>query len=379
MAKHFVEPEELQALLDNELAGKRKAEVERHLAECGECSAIVEELKGVSATLQSWAAEPAPGTLRPPDVPAAETRSRWSIRRHPFMAFAGTVAVLLIIASISIPNLLRSRMSSDGAARRGQERLAAAERAGLVDTQGRLAQNNTFASKQVRPSAPARMIARTASLQLEVEDIDAVRTRVQAIVAETGGFIGDQSLQDWPNQRRGGSFTLHVPAIALDQVLEKLRGLGRVTVESIKAEEVTEQFVDLEARLRNARATERRLIQILNRNTGKLTHILEVEREIARKRGEIERMVSQRDRLLKRVQLATIKLHVSEKFADAEVETPGGVFARMWHSLRDGVLSFLGLIYALVLFLLRWGLHLALFGVIGWQVWRRWIAPSLPV
>ena len=379
MAKHFVEPEELQALLDNELAGKRKAEVERHLSDCTECSAIVEQLRGVSATLQSWAAEPAPGTLRPPDVPAAETRSRWSIRRHPFMAFAGTVAVLLIIASISIPNLLRSRMSSDGAARRGQERLAAAERAGLVDTQGRLAQNNTFASKQVRPSAPARMIARTASLQLEVEDIDAVRTRVQAIVAETGGFIGDQSFYNRPNQRRGGNFTLRVPAIALDQVLEKLRGLGKVTEEKIKAEEVTEQFVDLEARLRNARATERRLIQILNRNTGKLTHILEVEREIARKRGEIERMVSQRDRLLKRVQLATIDLRAWEKFADAEVETPGGVFARMWHSLRDGVLSFLGLLYALVLFLLRWGLHLALFGLIGWQVWRRWIAPSLPV
>jgi anti-sigma factor RsiW len=76
MEKHVVEPEELQAYLDGELEAARRAEVERHLSACTECSAVVRDLQQVSQTLQRWQVEPAPASL-----PAPWRRDRRSARQ----------------------------------------------------------------------------------------------------------------------------------------------------------------------------------------------------------------------------------------------------------------------------------------------------------
>ena len=375
MKSHFVDQEELQAWLDGELTPERASEVKGHIGDCSECSAVVEELKIVTAALQSWEVESAPATLQTPSLPA-EKSGGW-LMGHKFLAFAATVGVILIIAAISIPNLHRSRMSVSP--RRGQS----SEMAGLSNVAPNGGSVTGFAGPRSEAAAQAsrnksgRMIARTATISVEVADIAGVRERVQAIVARVNGFMGRLSLSSPVGQKRNGTFTLMVPKNSLDRVLAELRELGKVTHEQTDAEEITDQFTDLEARLRNARATERRLITILNQRAAKLSHILEVEREIARKRGEIERMEAQRENMLKRARLATVRLNVWERFADPAMETPSGVLAQMWHTLSEGVLSFLWLLNALALFFLRWGLHLALFGLVGWQVWRRWLGPAL--
>lgn len=375
MKSHFVDQEELQAWLDGELTPERASEVKGHIGDCSECSAVVEELKIVTAALQSWEVESAPATLQTPSLPA-EKSGGW-LMGHKFLAFAATVGVILIIAAISIPNLHRSRMSVSP--RRGQS----SEMAGLSNVAPNGGSVTGFAGPRSEAAAQAsrnksgRMIARTATISVEVADIAGVRERVQAIVARVNGFMGRLSLSSPVGQKRNGTFTLMVPTNSLDRVLAELRELGKVTHEQTDAEEITDQFTDLEARLRNARATERRLITILNQRAAKLSHILEVEREIARKRGEIERMEAQRENMLKRARLATVRLNVWERFADPAMETPSGVLAQMWHTLSEGVLSFLWLLNALALFFLRWGLHLALFGLVGWQVWRRWLGPAL--
>ena len=373
---HPVQPEELQAWLDRELTPERTVEVEGHVKGCSECAAIVEDLKQVSASLLQWEIEPAPGTLRPPyiELPASPP---WTWQRK-LIAVGSVVGMFLIIASIAIPNLLRSRMSSSQPRNLPMSDL---ERSRAVKPEDGyvigFAGPRTDAPAQTTSNKSARMIARTATISLEVDDITSTQQRVQAIVASVGGFMGSQSVNNRGSRVRSGSFTLQVPTTALERVLVELRNLGAVTHEQTHAEEITDQFVDLEARLRNARATERRLINILNQRTAKLTHILEVEREIARKRGEIERMVAQRESLLKRASLASVQVRATEKYAEPTIESPSGVLARMWHALRDGVLSFLGLLNALVLFILRWGLHIALFSLIGWQLWRRWLGPAI--
>ena len=377
MNSHFVDQEELQAWLDGELTPERASEVKGHIGDCSECSAVVEELKIVTAALQSWEVESAPATLQTPSLPA-EKSGGW-LMGHKFLAFAATVGVILIIAAISIPNLLRSRMSVSP--RVAVLPMSALENSRNVAPNGGsvtgFAGPRSEAAAQASRNKSGRMIAWTATISVEVDDIAGVRQRVQAIVAGVNGFMGRLSLSSPVGQRRNGSFTLMVPTNSLDRVLAELRELGKVTHEQTDAEEITDQFTDLEARLRNARATERRLITILNQRAAKLSHILEVEREIARKRGEIERMEAQRENMLKRARLATVRLNVWERFADPAIETPSGVLAQMWHTLSEGVLSFLWLLNALVLFFLRWGLHLALFGLVGWQVWRRWLGPAL--
>ena len=111
MNKHVVEPEELQAYLDRELAAGREAEIARHLGECRECQAVLADLKRVSETLQRWQIGPAPASLRPPAVEDAEPQRRFSWRRLTW-ALAGTAVVALLVLVVAVPNLLKSRMGA---------------------------------------------------------------------------------------------------------------------------------------------------------------------------------------------------------------------------------------------------------------------------
>ena len=83
---------------------------------------------------------------------------------------------------------------------------------------------------------------------------------------------------------------------------------GRVDTEAQTGEEVTAQYVDLQARLANSKNTEQRLTDVLRQRTGKLSDVLEVETEIARVRGEIESMEAERKTMATQVAFATLNL-----------------------------------------------------------------------
>jgi hypothetical protein len=163
---------------------------------------------------------------------------------------------------------------------------------------------------------------------------------------------------------------LRVPVEKLSAVLEQLKALGRVTHEQLSTEEVTEQAVDLEARLRNARATEERLIAVLNQRTGKVRDILEVEREIARTREEIERMEAQRLNLLNRVALATLQVTLLEEFQAQLQPAPIGTGTRLRNAFVEGYQNFVGLLLGFVFFFARNGLVLLFWLTLLWLGWR---------
>ena len=100
--------------------------------------------------------------------------------------------------------------------------------------------------------------------------------------------------------------TLHIPAAQLDAAMATLKAIGRVVDEAQSGEDVTEQVVDVTARLANTRNTEKRLTDLLQKRTGDLADVLAAEREIARVREEIERLVAQRQALGRRVTYATL-------------------------------------------------------------------------
>ena len=108
----------------------------------------------------------------------------------------------------------------------------------------------------------------------------------------------------------------------MDQALTALRSLGRVSDESQSGEDVTDQMIDLDARLTNARNTEKRLTEVLKNRTGDLADVLAVEREVARVREEIERLDAQRKTLEQRVSFATVTLTVTEE-RQAQLDTGG--------------------------------------------------------
>jgi predicted anti-sigma-YlaC factor YlaD len=367
MTKHPVEAEELQAYLDRELAPARQIEVERHARECQECSAMIADLQKVSATLQRWQVEPAPASLRPPLLREEKPERGFSWTRLA-LGLSGAVFAVLIIAAISIPNLLRSRIGAPPPAEAPSLNMKLEPPTDTSATGAVVGQSDLVT--KIPPLATDRMIAYQVTMTVEVKEFDQAKNRLREIMDAEGGYTAQANFVETPNQPRRANLVLRVPAARLATILNQIRELGRVKEEHLNSEEVTEQVVDLEARLHNARATEQRLIEVLNNRTGKVRDILEVEQEIARTREQIERMEAQRQNLMKRVEMATVNLTLAEEFKAQLEPTPVGTGTQLWNALVDGYDNFAGSILGIALFLARYGLSLILWGGICWLSWR---------
>jgi len=122
-----------------------------------------------------------------------------------------------------------------------------------------------------------RMIVRTVDMELIVHDTAASLESVRALVAEVDGYVA--SSHSWHEEGvLAARLTIRVPAGDLETVLEKLRALGQVESESQSSEEVTDEYVDLQARLKNLELAEQELQELLKtrQETGKTEDILEV-------------------------------------------------------------------------------------------------------
>jgi hypothetical protein len=370
MSKHFVEPEELQAYLDKELAPARQAEVDHHVRDCPECSAMIADLQKVSATLQRWEVA-APANLKPPVIRDEKVKPAFSWTRLA-LTLSGATAVVLLIAAISIPNLLRSRIASNQASDTARQRpmMTFQVAPAPADSANGVAEGVLGSELKSIPTTAGRMISYQVSITLEVKEFDQAKNKLGEIMGAEGGYITHADFVETPNQPRRGVLVLRVPAVKLATILNQVRELGRVKEEHLNSEEVTEQVVDLEARLKNARATEQRLVDVLNNRTGKVGDILQVEQEISRTREEIERMEAQRQNLMKRVEMATVTLTLAEEFKAELQPAPVGTLTQLWNALVDGWDNFSGSILGIVFFLARYGLSLILWGGLAWLTWR---------
>jgi uncharacterized small protein (DUF1192 family) len=214
------------------------------------------------------------------------------------------------------------------------------------------------------------MVVRTAYLRIVADDFEAVRSSIDRIVADLAGSIAQLHASDTGTAPRSIRATLRVPPDRIDSALAAFRQLGRVIDESQGAEDVTEQAVDLDARLSNARTTEKRLSEMLQSRTGRVADVLEVEREIARVRTEIERLYAQRQNLGRRVSDATLTLDIGEvpKASVSLGHVP--LWSRVRYAAAQGLELAAGSLIAVSLLLLHVGPGLLAWGgLIGLPAW----------
>jgi len=182
------------------------------------------------------------------------------------------------------------------------------------------------------PSAMERMIIQRASLELVVSDTEKSMEAIKDLVRELGGYIANSNAWregDWLRAH----LTLRVPAESLEQALDQLKALAvKVQRESLSGEDVTEEYTDLNARLRNLEATEKELRALLTEVREKpnstAEDILDVHRRLTEIRGEIEQVKGRMQYLEQMTALATIDVElVPDPLAQPVVE-PG------WAPLR---------------------------------------------
>ena len=172
------------------------------------------------------------------------------------------------------------------------------------------------------PASATSMIIRTGTASVQVDSLELAIAAVQRIATALGGWVGNTSLSAGTYEVRSATIELKVPSARYDEALAGLRPIGKVETVNSTAEDVGEEFVDLSARTANARRLEERLVTLLATRAGKLEDVLNVERELARVREEIERYEGRLRYLKTRVATSTLTVTVHER-APLVSPTPG--------------------------------------------------------
>jgi hypothetical protein len=184
------------------------------------------------------------------------------------------------------------------------------------------------------PGAEAlrRKIVYTGTVNLVVEQFDPIPAQVAALVNRFGAYVARCEIAGSPGSPRRGQWTLRVPVDRYDAFLLAARELGQLENVISDSQDVTEEYYDVEARIRNQKQEETRLLDLLSKATGKLDEVLAVERELARVRGEIEQMEGRLRVLGSLTTMSTVTLDVREikDYVPEEAVTYGTRVRRAW-------------------------------------------------
>lgn len=159
---------------------------------------------------------------------------------------------------------------------------------------------------RVRNTTRSRIV--TVSIDMTSREVDRVARSLRAEVERLGGYVVNADSAS--GERPFAMMQLRVPGESLNAFRQATSHLAHIEHESENTEDVTEQRVDLEARLRNARAQETRVLQLMAERTGSLPDVMSAETELARVRESVERLDAELTTLSGRIDYATINVRV---------------------------------------------------------------------
>jgi len=218
-------------------------------------------------------------------------------------------------------------------------------------------QQNRFAAARGRPAAAAlsevvvtgvaelpvpapvdpvsNMLIRTATASIEVDSLEIAVAQVKQLAAQFGGYVANSGVETGKKRLRNATLEVKIPVTRFDDALSGLTPIGKVESVNVSAEDVGEEYVDVDARMENARRLERRLIDLLGTRTGKLKDVLAVETELARVREEIERYEGRMRYLKAHTATSTISVTVHEPIpvvGSAGHSVMGDAFTQSWRN-----------------------------------------------
>jgi len=367
-ADHTARFEELMAWLDGELSQDEGRRVQQHVSGCADCQQMEAEMRGVSGQMAQWHVAAAPEALGP--VTAKRSVVVWS-KWLPIAA--------MLVVGVGVGVLWVGRTAHKAPPAESILRTAAANESDRFADNKAASAGGQRRDARSEVEAAGPLLVRTAQLTLMLQNLDAARAEMEKVLRSVGGFAGNISATGTGTDQRTLSATLRVPTARLDETIAALKKLGQVTSESLQGEDVTQQSVDLDARLANARASEKRLQDILTNRTGKLADVLSVEREISRVRGEIEQMEAERKSLDRRVTYAVLALDMIEARKAAVNLGPLPVSSRLRNAVVDGWTSAVTSALDLTVLIVRIAPMLLLWAIIlipSVRLLRRWLRAS---
>ena len=161
---------------------------------------------------------------------------------------------------------------------------------------------------QVKVMRPDRMVIWHADFGIQVWSVSNAVNEAIALIERQGGFVEKK----YDRGEESASVTLRVPSKAFKAAVAGLEALGTVTYRSMEGEDVTEQYIDVEARLKNKIVLRDRLKQLLEKATD-VKDVLAIETELNRVQGDIDSMEGRIKSLKGQVDYATVTLRLERK------------------------------------------------------------------
>jgi len=227
--------------------------------------------------------------------------------------------------------------------------------------QDRIATVSDVSAKDVTQASAAppatywatQKLIRSAELRIEVKDVGKAMLAVDSIAKERGALIADSKENLDAQERRSTEMVIRVPGDRFLESITALRRLGKLTSESVKTEDVTKDYADIETRLAVKEQTVERLRALLDNRAAKLSDVLEVERELARAVTELERMKGEKRFYDQRIAISTISLTLFDDTTPRGVQFAGPIAS----AFRGSIAVFANSVSALVsvvAYLLPW-------------------------
>ena len=365
----------LAADLHGELSDKEQNALHAHLVDCSVCRKTHQETKAMNKILEETLAQEKPDPIFEQRI-LADFRSRVPQRNGLVKLFvdlmrlratqiAAVVAVLLGLVQIgrmitgeSVTAPHERYVGEQFAAHQSQVPASRAAPSGALAKSGEVAAGRPegLALKEPAPPAPAqpedegrgraevertivtgsaiptvaeeeaqtaaqepaagvgnRKLIRNATVELEIVSFDNALEKITAFANEERGYIATTDSEKQANGKLRGQVAVKVLPENLDRFLQKIRGLGELKNQTLGTEDVTKAYFDTDARLKNAHVMEQRLIDMMKTKTGKVSDLLQVEKELGRVREEIEKMQGELKYWDSQVQFATVTILLAEK------------------------------------------------------------------
>lgn len=220
-------------------------------------------------------------------------------------------------------------------------------------------------------SSTPRKIIYTAQVDLVVENLGSAQEKLTRLVKENAGYIAETNIGGTSGERRSGSWKVRIPVENYEAFMAGATKLGELRTIQANSQDVTAEFYDVEARIANKQVEEKRLQELLKKATGKLSEILQVERELSRVRGEIEQLQGRIRVLGNLSSLTTITLTLNEIKDYVPPATPS-FRTKIARVFSDSLKSLSQFCQGLVLFVVGLAPWLPLIALIGFPIWRMW-------
>ncbi|MBA4864145.1 DUF4349 domain-containing protein [Streptomyces sp. PSKA54] len=186
------------------------------------------------------------------------------------------------------------------------------------------------------PKLTGTHVIRTASLTVLVKDVPKALDEARSAAEGAGGIVGNESTIRDEDSREESRVVLRVPTEQYEEVITELQGTGKLMERKVKAQDVTDQVVDVESRIKTMRASVERVRELMDKAT-KLSDVVALEGELSSRQSDLEALLAQQASLKDRTSLATITLTLYEnpkKQVVKEDDDPGflDALAGGWHA-----------------------------------------------